>query len=365
MSKPLAQPGDRPPSGIAYQSALDGLRAVAVLAVMAYHAEMPWAAGGFLGVDIFFVLSGFLITTLLVRERARSGTIRLGRFYMRRTLRLLPALVTVVAFVHLYAWWSAAPAYALAVIRKETALTLLYVANWGQVAGLLHPVGFFGHAWSLAIEEQFYILWPLALGAMLGRLSQTAVLATVAAAAAASALLRALLWHGPASFSRAFHGSDTRAEALLIGCLVALLLAWGYLPTRDVKRATNPVTALAVVALGILVTHASAMSDRMFHGGFTLAAVATAVLLVDLQRSPGGACARILSWPPLVAVGRISYGLYLWHWPLFLICRPDLLGISPLAATFVRLAATFAAATLSWVLVERHFLAWKQRWSGQ
>jgi len=364
MSGTPSMPGNREATGLGYQSALDGLRAVAVLAVMAYHAAMPWAEGGFLGVDIFFVLSGFLITTLLAREQARSGTLRLGRFYMRRTLRLLPALVTVAAFVHIYVWWTAAPAPVVAVLRRETALTLLYMANWAQVAGLLHPFGFFGHAWSLAIEEQFYILWPLALGTMLRHLSRPAILAILAAAAAASALLRALLWDGPASFSRAFHGSDTRAEALLVGALVALLLAWGYLPSRAVKRATSgPLAAAAALVLAILLTQASSMSDRMFHGGFTVAAVATALLLVDLQRSPDGACARVLSWPPLVAIGRISYGLYLWHWPLFLICRPEALGISPLAATFVRLAATFGAATLSWVLIERPFLRWKQHWS--
>jgi len=330
---------------------------------MAFHANLPGARGGFLGVDIFFVLSGFLITTLLVREHEHHGTIRLGRFYMRRTLRLLPALLALVVALHV---WSTGFVFPEQVrqLRRETVATLFYVANWAQIAGYINPLGYFGHAWSLAIEEQFYIVWPLALRAMLGRFSRKTILAILAAAATASALLRTALARDPESFSRAFHGSDTRAEALLIGCFLAICLLSPKVAAAARRSAIPRILGVfATATLALLFTQTSWPSDFVFHGGFTLAALATALVLLDLETSPRGILARVLSWKPLVAIGQISYGLYLWHQPIVMAVAPWSVQASMAEINVLRFVATFAFATLSWFLVERPLLGLKRKWS--
>jgi len=359
----LATPAPRTTGRLAYQSALDGLRAVAILAVMAFHDSAPWATGGFLGVDVFFVLSGFLISTLLAEEHARSGRIRLQAFYLRRALRLLPALVALCAVLQLYSL-NFVFAQQVAELRRETVATLLYVANWAQAFGAVDPLGFLGHAWSLAIEEQFYIVWPLVLGALLPALSRSAAIAAIIAGAAGSAVLRAALWHGPESAARVFHGSDTRAEALLIGCALALVLHQHHRDFSAAWKETVRAAALAgVVALALLLHFASPEAAWMYRGGFTLAALASAAILAELRISPAGWLAGALSLAPLVAIGRISYGLYLWHWPVDLVLAPQWTGLPPALLSLARLAATLSAATLSWLLVERPFLRWKQRWT--
>ena len=354
-------------AGLAYQPSLDGLRAIAVLAVMAFHANLPFARGGFIGVDIFFVLSGYLITTLLVREQARSGTIALGRFYMRRTLRLLPALLALVVVLHVWSFWWILPGPVWQ-LRRETVATLLYMANWAEIAGILSPLGCFSHAWSLAIEEQFYIVWPLVLRAMLGTFSRTVVLGVVAAMAAASALLRAVLLQGPETFSRVFHGSDTRAETILVGCFLALLLQTpsALVPARW-SGVTRGLAGVAVLVLAVLAVFASTTSEWMLRSGFSITALAAALVVLELQVSPQGLLARSLAWKPLASVGMISYGLYLWHWPVFLTAFLMFPPVSPADPSFtetaVRFAATFVMASVSWFLVERPFLRWKRSWS--
>ena len=343
-------------------AALDGLRAVAVLAVMGYHAGLGFLAGGFLGVDVFFVLSGFLITTLLAAEHRRRGRIRLLPFYVRRTLRLLPALAVMCALLQAWVWHLPFPVLA-GPVGREIAATLLYVANWAEIAGLIRPLGFFGHAWSLAIEEQFYIAWPLLLGLMLRNLSRRAAVAAVVAAAAASALWRFVLWTGPEAAMRVFHGSDTRAEALLLGCAAALALEAGLLPQGP--RARRLLSSLALGSAAVLAlafVTASPDSGRLVHGGFTVVALASASVIVEATTAADGAVARVLSARPLVVTGRISYGLYLWHWPVFLLLSPVFTGLAPLPTLALRFAASFAAAAASWLLVERWFLRWKRRW---
>ncbi len=356
----------QPPAPLTYQPALDGLRAIAVLAVMLFHAGVPLFPGGFLGVDIFFVLSGYLITTLLAAEFASSGTIALGRFYMRRALRLFPALLLLVAVLQV---WTMRATFLfpgqLAEVRREIVTTLLYVANWAQVARIVEPLGFLSHTWSLAIEEQFYIVWPLALGWLLKSVSRPAACWIVAAGALASALARAMLWTGPESFARVFHGSDTRAEALLAGCLLALLLGQRAFAEMAATRraAVSAAAAVAALVLAWLFSQAATESGWMYRGGFSLAAAAAMLVILDLRIAPGGAIARILSVAPAVAIGRISYGLYLWHWPIFLVLSPWITGLSPGPTLAVRFLVTFAVAALSWFVLERPVLSWKRRWS--
>ena len=229
---------------------------------------------------------------------------------------------------------------------------------------MVGPLGFLSHTWSLAIEEQFYIVWPLLLRWMLSSFSRAWILASVLAGAVLSAIVRAGLWTGPDSFPRVFHGSDTRAEALLIGCFVALLL--DARPNRAgsaTRTATGVVSAIGVLALAWLFSNASTEASWMYRGGFSIAALAAASLVVALRTAPDGPLARVLSVRPLVAIGRISYGLYLWHWPVFLSLAPQFTGLSDIATLLVRFAATFAAATVSWVVLERPVIGWKRQWS--
>jgi peptidoglycan/LPS O-acetylase OafA/YrhL len=350
-------------SVLPYHPAFDGVRAVSVLAVMAFHASLPWARGGFLGVDVFFVLSGFLITTLLVGEHAERGHVRLRHFWMRRALRLFPALLVLIA-VHLLWTWSLdfAPGQ-LRIVTRESIATLLYVSNWAQIWGWLNPMGTFGHTWSLAIEEQFYILWPLVLLFLLGTLSRTGTMFAVGGLAFASLLLRATLYDGTATLSRVTHGSDTRAETLLIGCLLALLLRYRALEIPPRPAFASLLALPGALALVWFFSSVTNQTEWLPRGGFTLVALSAAMLLLGLQLSRESPMARALSWGPLVAIGRISYGLYLWHWPIFVILAPKDPSAPAIAETAIQFAATFIAATLSWFLVERPALAWKARWS--
>lgn len=351
-------------AALAYQPALDGLRALSVLAVMAFHANIPWARGGFLGVDVFFVLSGFLITTLLVGEEEERGRIRLGHFYVRRALRLFPALLAMVAFLFWWTWDSHAmfPAQWRA-LKREAAATLLYVANWAMIRGDLSPIGDFGHTWSLAIEEQFYIVWPLVLLLFTRTLSRLATMLAVGTLALASLFLRAALFDGPATLSRVFHGSDTRAETLLIGCLLALLLRYRAFDLPVKSAATALLGVPGAIALVLFMLNVTPDTEWLPRGGFTLIALSAAMLILGLQLAHDGLLARVLSFGPLVAIGRISYGLYLWHWPVFLMFVPANLAAPTPREIAVRFVVTFVVATASWFVIERPALALKKRWA--
>jgi peptidoglycan/LPS O-acetylase OafA/YrhL len=363
--------GDQKGSGptLPHVNALDGLRALAVLSVMAYHAGFSWIPGGFHGVDAFFVLSGYLITSLLVVERQGTGTIRFGRFWARRARRLLPALFLMVgglAVLHLA--WPAALAWPDPV--ADVAATLGYVANWHFVAG---NANYFApsfpspllHTWSLAIEEQFYLVWPLIVFAVLGgltrlgrkertapdvrrRLGWLGVFCGVGALGSAAWMWA--LTPANADLNRAYYGTDTRAQALLVGAGLAVALAlWPARPAR-VRRfgAVAGVTGLlGAAAVWYLIPEASS-----FHGGFLLASVASAVLVAGVVLAPGGPAARLLSVRPMRYVGTISYGAYLWYWPVALVMTPERTGLGEWGLFVCRTAVTLGIAALSARLVE-------------
>ena len=347
---------------LGYQPALDGLRALAVIGVLLYHADVSWAPGGFLGVDAFFVLSGFLITSLLVDEWRKHGRIDLRAFWARRARRLLPALVLVIVAVGAYALFVARPDE-LDRIRGDAFGSLLYVANWRQLfessyfAQLATPSPL-RHTWSLGIEEQWYLVWPLALLLALRFTGarRWLVIVVTSALAIGSAVLMALLFdaHDP---SRVYYGTDTRAQALLVGAVLALLVMRPRRRPRQ-SRATAGMVGLevvgiiAVVYLGWLWTHVADTSTWMYSGGFLVEAVAVAALIVAATRPYSPILGPLLSIAPLRAIGRISYGVYLWHWPVYVYLTPARTGLDDGALLFVRLAATFGLAVLSYRLIE-------------
>jgi peptidoglycan/LPS O-acetylase OafA/YrhL len=342
----------------AYQPALDGLRALAVGSVIAYHLDAGVAHGGFLGVDAFFVLSGFLITSLLIGEWGESRTINFAKFWLRRARRLLPALLLVLFAVAVYAAVSA-PATQLNQLRGDGLATLFYGANWRFIASgqsyftLFTAASPLRHMWSLAIEEQFYLVWPLiTFGCLWLARGRRWLLATVCVVGtAASALTMASLYQR-ADPSRAYYGTDSRAQLLLVGCLLALVLArWS--PTT--ARARTAVSVAGTVGVGYCFFAWTQITDTapwMYRGGYLLFGLAVTAVITSAVQPRRFPVRAALSVGPLVWVGRISYGLYLWHWPVIVICSPDRVGLDGWQLTVVRLALTFGIATLSYYLVE-------------
>jgi peptidoglycan/LPS O-acetylase OafA/YrhL len=342
----------------AYQPALDGLRALAVGSVIAYHLDSGVAHGGFLGVDTFFVLSGFLITSLLIGEWGQSRTINFAKFWLRRARRLLPALLLVLFAVAIYAAVGA-PATQLSQIRGDGLATLFYGANWRFIASgqsyftLFTDASPLRHMWSLAIEEQFYLVWPLIAFACLwlARGRQWLLGAVCVVGTVASAITMASLYQR-ADPSRAYYGTDSRAQLLLVGCLLALVLA-RWAPAT--ARARTAVSVAGFVGIAYCLWAWAQITDTapwMYRGGYLLFGLAVAAVITSAIQPGRFPVRAALSTRPLVWVGRISYGLYLWHWPVIVICSPDRTGLDGWQLTVVRLALTFGIATLSYYLVE-------------
>ena len=344
---------------------LDGLRAIAVTAVLLFHADLYWARGGYLGVDLFFVLSGFLITGLLANEIQESGRLDIGRFYWRRAKRLLPAVWLMMAGVTLAA--AAFAADALPRLRGDAWASLVYLTNWELLS--VH-VSYFDstgrqpllqHLWSLAIEEQFYIAWailvPLGL-AWVGRRTMAVVAATLAMASAVwMAMLAAKMGYpGHGDPSRLYFGTDTHGFPLLLGA--ALGLAWQ--PARASRavqafpRALGVLSGLLALALLLaLIARLGEESTLLYPWGLLLADAASLALIVTASH-PGLAFGRWLDCKPLRWIGQRSYGIYLWHWPIFMLTRPgiDIRTPDANAVLVLRVVVTLGIAALSYRLVE-------------
>jgi peptidoglycan/LPS O-acetylase OafA/YrhL len=340
-----------------YRPHIDGLRAVAVYLVVAFHAGVDRLPGGFIGVDMFFVLSGYLVTQLLLRDLAGGGAIRLGRFYARRVRRLLPAAAVVLAATAVVFVAVGAPAEwsdAGDGIRAST----LYVSNWffiarsadyfaADVAG--NPVL---HFWSLSVEEQFYLLWPILLLGLFRatrRLARPGRAVQVVVAAAALLSLSGALLVARHDLDRAYYGTDTRAYQLLAGALLALVP--GVL-LRVGRRLHGLVSStLALGSLAALVVVASWWVEVGAVQRGVLAAGLTVVTLVALESTDAGFGRRLLSVPPLVYLGRISYGTYLWHWLVVMVLAREL-ELTTSQTLVVTVVGASALASLSYELLE-------------
>ncbi|MGH3145515.1 MAG: acyltransferase family protein, partial [Rubrobacter sp.] len=365
-----------------YRPGLDGLRALAVIAVLLYHADLTWMPGGFLGVEVFFVISGYLITALLLAEWRGRGRVDLGAFWFRRARRLLPALYLLLVVTLAYAVVFLPGE--VAGLRNDALAAFGYVTNWYLIFGqesYFEAVGrpsLLKHLWSLAVEEQFYLIWPpvFAVGMGIGatRLRQRRLLTVTLAVAAASAITMAILYVPGVDPSRIYFGTDTRATGLLFGAALAFLWSpgekhrpadtrhhrlglarrgrfsrrWGWVvPTL--------LDFLGVAALGGLVWLCLSLGEfqpLLYRGGFVLVSLATLAAIMAVV-NPHTRFGMLLGWGPVRWIGQRSYGIYLWHWPVFMVTRPGLdVPFDGVPLLALRLTATVLLAHLSYEFVE-------------
>ena len=344
---------------LAHIPALDGLRGLAVVAVLAFHGG--YLKGGFLGVDLFFVLSGFLVTSLLLVEWKHSTTIDLPRFWARRARRLLPALLAVIMAIALAMRYVAASDQ-WRQIRADGWYTLLYVANWhaifsGSGYGNASGRSPFEHCWSLAIEEQFYLVWPLLLLLVLGRTRGAAAVLklSLAVAVLGTALLIGLSFLG-ASQNSLYLGSHTRMAALGMG---GALAAWTQMPRRPKAEGSGTGQLLGtlgwvgLILLGLAWITVGLHDTALYRGVLTLCGLGAVAVLAAVTQGASPSLSTVLSLVPLRWLGLISYGLYLWHWPIFLWLDEPRTGLDGLALFGVRVLASLAVAVVSYELIEK------------
>jgi peptidoglycan/LPS O-acetylase OafA/YrhL len=345
---------------LAHRPALDGLRGLAVAAVVVYHLRPGLLPGGFVGVDIFFVLSGFLITSLLLAEAAAEGSVHLRRFVVRRVRRLAPALLLVIAAMAVYgaAW---ANPFELRRLRVHGVWALLSLANWRFIAdGVTYTDVVVGasplrHVWSLSIEEQFYVVLPLAVllaARLAGRHVRAAVLGGALALTATSAVTAAVLNVRGSSIARTYFGTDTRAQALLVGVALGAWLS-GRPVASHRRRVAGAGALVGAVGLSVFAFTVHEQTSLLPRGGFLFAAVAAALVIAGAEHL--APLATLLTSRPLVALGLISYGVYLWHWPIIVVVdarRTGLRAGSP-GLVVLQLALTLLCALASYWLVER------------
>ena len=342
--------------------------------------------GGFLGVDVFFVLSGFLITSLLLDELGRAGRIGLTGFWIRRARRLLPALVLMVLAVG--AARQLLPAQALTGLRDDALAAFLWVANWRFVEQKTDyftqgaPASPLQHAWSLGVEEQYYFVWPVVLIAVtlllaararryfrratVGAVRLTTFVIAALGTLASAALAIVLASDG--ARDRVYFGTDTRAEALLIGSAASALLVrdwpslnrgWCLIRTRWGRRIARVLPVIGLAGLAAATHYATGSAGEFRRGLLIGVAVAAVLVVAPVTLEQRGAIARILALPPLVWLGAISYGVYLWHWPIFLALNGERTGWSGLSLFAARCGATLAVAAASWWLIEQPIRRWR------
>ena len=351
--------------GQRYMPGLDGLRAIAVLGVILYHLDFGWAEGGLLGVGVFFTLSGYLITDILLNQ-VREGGIRLKSFWLARARRLLPALFVMLTVV--IAWVTLIGPHQPPDFRSAALSAAAYVNNWWLI---LHDVSYFerfaptsplNHLWSLSVEEQFYIVWPFLL--MLGlRFVPDAKAATgvrprlaavTLAAALISGIVMAILYKPSLDPSRVYYGTDTRALELLVGAALAMVWPSRRLHTRitaQARRTIEAVGVLGLIVIGLMFWRSSEFSPFLYRGGFALLALASMLAVASLAH-PASRLGPIVGCKPMRWIGERSYGIYLWTLPIIVLTTPeDAQGPDPLRA-LAQVAAIMAVAELSWRYVE-------------
>jgi peptidoglycan/LPS O-acetylase OafA/YrhL len=343
---------------LSYITGLDGIRAVAVMAVLFYHANQPWALGGFLGVETFFVLSGFLITSLLLAEWQSTNGIELKEFWLRRARRLLPAVWLLLLVLPLLAFAFARDA--LPRLKEDIPAALLYSTNWVYIVREVPYFEAFGRPpllqqlWSLAVEEQFYLLWPLLLLFLLriAKSNRVGLLFVMFAMTALSTIWMAALYSPDADPLRIYYGTDTRAAGFLVGAMLAMM--WSpWSSSRKINSGVLEALGWAgLLALLILYNQLNEFQPFLYRGGILLTALASALLIIGAS-TPTTRISRMLETPVLRWIGSRSYSIYLWHWPVFMLTRPGVdLALPTPWIRVGQVVITFILADLSYRWIE-------------
>ena len=347
-----------------YLPGLDGLRAVAIIGVLLYHAGIDWMPGGFLGVDVFFVISGFLITSLILEEYDRSGRVNFTKFYLGRARRLLPAVAVLLIAVGL----AVLIVYqdALSAFREDALATVFYVNNWWYIfvdQSYFESVGrppLLKHLWSLSVEEQFYLIWPVFALLLMRSGGRPLVRRLALVLAIASTVWMAVLsirngYPVDADPSRAYFGTDSHSMGLLVGAALATMWRPGRLSTQVPRGAQLIITGIGVASLAAVIgfyLFVGEFTPWLYRGGFLALAFFTTALIAAVTH-PASFLGPALGTGILRYIGRRSYGIYLWHWPIFMVTRPGIDVEWSEPVTFVvRIALTLVIAELSYRLVE-------------
>lgn len=357
-----------------YMPGLDGLRAISVLAVMAYHLNVEWASGGLLGVAIFFVLSGYLITDQILQQWKNDGRLHLTNFWIRRAKRLIPSMIVMLIFVAV--WLLISDPSRLSALKGDFVSSAFYVNNWYLI---FHDVSYFesfgpqspiGHLWSLAIEEQFYLLWPLLLFGQLHLTRQRGNLVLIIMVGSiVSALAMVILYTPGADPSRVYYGTDTRAFGLLIGAALAVI--WPSVPARSRISITHSKlmdiagVLLLTILLGMIV-YTDEYGSFLYEGGLFLVSILTALLIAILAH-PNSRLGKIMGLRPLRWIGVRSYSLYVWHYPIMVLTSSNVNSDQGSTVRIIlQILASFLFAAVSYTYIEepirrgtfRHF--WKR-----
>ncbi|HXH20656.1 MAG TPA: acyltransferase family protein [Dehalococcoidia bacterium] len=357
------QEGKRTP----YLPGLDGLRALSVIAVVLYHAGQSWLPGGFLGVEVFLVISGYIITAGLLAEWRETGSLAVVDFWGRRARRLLPALF--VLLLALLAGAALASPGELPALRSDALAAFFYVTNWDLIFSRVDYFESFGrppllqHLWSLAVEEQFYIVWPVVLALMLRLLRPRLAAAALLLAACASAVLMATLYEDVYDASRIYYGTDTRAAGLLLGAALACFAPPGGQTSPGMRALAGVAGAAGLATLLGAMLLIGQYEPFLYRGGFLVTGLGTAGVILAVSL-PSDLISKPLGIPPLRWLGLRSYGVYLWHWPLLLLTAPLAEGAWWLLPAQLALIATVSEASFRLVEMPCRRGALSRLWAG-
>ncbi|HDR3890757.1 TPA: acetyltransferase [Bacillus cereus] len=344
-----------------YMVGLDSLRGLAILGVILYHINFNWMPGGFLGVTVFFVLSGYLITDILAMEWKRNKRIDLKKFWLSRARRLLPAMFVMLVIT--LAWITIFHSSLLEKMRGDSLAALFYVSNWWYIYHKLSYFDSFGqpsplnHFWSLAVEEQFYVVWPFVISLGFYYIKkQSRMILFICLGAIASALAMAILYEPGSDPSRIYYGTDTRAFSLLIGAALALIWPSSRLANKIIPQARLILDVIGGVALSIILImfwKTNQYEPFLYRGGMVLLSIATALLVANLAH-PASRIALFLRFRPLRWMGVRSYGIYLWHYPIITLTTPKVnAGEFSITRAILQFLLIIMIAQISWKYIEK------------
>jgi len=351
--------GNRPP--------LTGIRALALFTVLTFHSNFKTLPGTWVALQVFFVLSGFLITAMLAGEGMRNGRISLGAFYARRGVRLVPPLLLTVGLLAVYAHFVHV-ADAAHRLWGDGFAALFYYADYRQAFGHAPFFGYLAQTWSLSVEEQFYILWSLAMVAAVAAHKRHLAYAFAIVGMVASTADRLwLIYHAHhfdhLVFDRAYYAFDSRADAIFLGCLLGLLATDGHLHrwARWARGVVTGAAAASAVFLCWILLEAHLSTENLVVWWLPTTTIASAVIITYFVVCPGSLGSKFVGLGVLVFIGDLSYTVYLVHFPVYLALMQSTTGLAYWPNELVRLGVVFGIAVASWFLIERPLMRWRQR----